>query len=352
MKYKILVVDDSALMRRVVCDIIESDEKFQVTDTCGDGQTAYEKISSNVFDAVILDIVLPKMNGLQLLAKMQQDGISYPVIAISSALKEDAETTILAMERGAFDFVVKPYGYSPADKQVFHDRILEVLRQAVNAPVVHVAPKIPVRQEKPPVVPIRATRNPQCNQEIIALACSTGGPQALHELIPMLPADLAAPIVIVQHMPAGFTYSLAERLNMKSQVKVKEAVDKEELQPGVVYLAPGGRHMEISENTSHRACIKIQDDPPVNSLRPCADVMYKSLVNSSYQRVICVVLTGMGADGLEGIRALQKRKATYVITESQTSCTVYGMPKAVEQAKLADETVPIHKIANAIVARL
>ena len=189
-------------------------------------------------------------------------------------------------------------------------------------------------------------------KKIIALACSTGGPQALHEFIPMLPKNIGVPVVIVQHMPAGFTYSLANRLNIKSEVEVKEAEDQEVLRPGVVYIAPGGRHLEVTENRNREACIKIQDNPPVNSLRPCADVMYRSLEHSSYGEVICVVLTGMGADGLEGIRSLQKKKKTYVISESQTSCTVYGMPRAIEQAGIADETVPIHKVANAIVEKL
>lgn len=188
--------------------------------------------------------------------------------------------------------------------------------------------------------------------ELIAVACSTGGPQALYTMIPMLPKEIGVPIVIVQHMPSGFTAALAERLNQLSHLHVKEAEDGDVLQNGWVYVAPGGKHMEIVENLKKQPCVHISRRPPVNSLRPCADVMYESLINTSYQDVLCVVLTGMGSDGTRGIQELKKHKRLHVITESQESCVVYGMPKSLDQKGLADETFPIQSISEAIMKRL
>ncbi len=191
------------------------------------------------------------------------------------------------------------------------------------------------------------TTSTMAGKKLIALACSTGGPQALHVLLPMLPAHIGAPMVIVQHMPNGFTASLAERLNTKSAVTVKEAEDQEELLMDHVYIAPGGRHLEVVESGG-KQIFRVFDDPPVNNLRPCADVMYESLRSSSYDQILCVVLTGMGADGSAGIASLGQKKPIYVITQSEETCVVYGMPKATDKLGLSNESLPLEHIANAI----
>jgi len=196
------------------------------------------------------------------------------------------------------------------------------------------------------------TIKPVKGKKLIALACSTGGPQALHTFVPMLPAALPVPLVLVQHMPEGFTASLAARLDQISSINVKEAEEGEFFKPGCVYITPGGKHMEICENASHEAYCHLNDGPPVNSLKPCADVMYKSLANSSFEEVICIVLTGMGADGSEGIEYLSKFKKTYVISQEASTCVVYGMPKAVEQRGLSDEVVPLKQVADSIKKKL
>jgi len=381
--YKVLVVDDSALMRKIICDIINEDKDFHVVDISADGEDTYNKIKNNVYDMVILDMVLPKMTGLQVLTKLYQENVKANVILVSSSLKEDAESTVLAMERGALDFVVKPYRSTPESRVEFRDRLLSSLR-AVARGSVGKRSSFPERPAATRTVPTANTAeqprkaasvaspvatggtvkasngmfgvaNPPRvikGKKLIALACSTGGPQALHTFVPMLPATLMYPVVLVQHMPEGFTASLAKRLDQISQIKVKEAEQGEYLEPGCVYIAPGGRHLEIYENANHEAYCHINDMPPVNSLRPCADVMYQSLAETSYEEIICVVLTGMGADGSDGIEYLKKYRSTYVISEDASTCVVYGMPKSVEQRGLSQEVVPLQQVAGSIIRKL
>ena len=185
-------------------------------------------------------------------------------------------------------------------------------------------------------------------KKIVALACSTGGPKSLQQVIPMLPAKLDAGVVLVQHMPAGFTASLAARLNEMSDINVKEGADGDVIQKGWVYIAPGGKHIEVVKKASEYV-IKLNDEPPIDGLRPCANVMYKSLVQCNYDEITCVVLTGMGADGTEGIKTLSaSHKKIHVIAQDEDSCVVYGMPKAIAQTGLVDEVVPLNKIAETI----
>ena len=187
---------------------------------------------------------------------------------------------------------------------------------------------------------------------IIALACSTGGPQALHTLIPMLPEHLGVPMVVLQHMPSGFTNSLAERVDNMSKIKVKEATNGELLLPDVVYIAQGGKHFEVDTDRSGNLISKVYDGPPINNLRPNADVMYKSLIDTNIDKVLCVVLTGMGSDGAKGIEALKEKKEIYCITQNEETCVVYGMPRAVELNGLSDASVPLNKIAQTISKKL
>lgn len=187
---------------------------------------------------------------------------------------------------------------------------------------------------------------------IIALACSTGGPQALHTLIPMLPEHLGVPMVVLQHMPSGFTNSLAERVDNMSKIKVKEATNGELLLPDVAYIAQGGKHFEVDTDRSGNLISKVYDGPPINNLRPNADVMYKSLIDTNIDKVLCVVLTGMGSDGAKGIEALKEKKEIYCITQNEETCVVYGMPRAVELNGLSDASVPLNKIAQTISKKL
>ena len=417
--YKILVVDDSALMRRVICDIINADSDFRVVDVSADGEDAYNKIKNNPYDLIVLDMVLPKLTGLELLEKLYNEKFTFNAVIVSSILKEDADKTVKAMEYGALDFVVKPIRSGSDTRDVFGRQLLTSLhnvsksnafrpvtcsgsssndsksfsesRQATqdrlesvrnhleniksgsgSARTASDIEKMGVTNQSPQMSPSKSNQDQPVvaastpatpskkaptgsgvrTKKIIALACSTGGPQALHTFVPMLPASLSVPMVLVQHMPEGFTASLAARLDQISAVHVKEAEDGEFFKPGWVYITPGGKHMEICEDGSKAAYCHLDDSPPVNSLKPCADVMYKSLKDSSFDEIICVVLTGMGADGSEGIKYLNQYKKTYVISQEASTCVVYGMPKAVEQGGLSNEVAPLKSVANSIVKRL
>ena len=358
MKKNILVVDDSALMRRAICDIINTSDEYEAIDTCSDGLAAYEKIKSRSYDAVLLDINMPKMNGLELLQKLQKENIRATVVVVSSLAKEDAKITIQAMEYGAIDFMTKPQNIIEAKGVQFRQQLIQLLnsvlpvakkRNLSSSAAASAAAKAAavVSGQLGRKIPHKQVSSG--SNKLIALACSTGGPKALQSVIPFLDKNMDAPMVLVQHMPTGFTRSMAERLNELSKVTVKEAVDNEILQKGCVYVAPGGYHLEVVPVKDGTHKVHLSDAPPIGGLRPCANVMYKSLKRSKYDQIVCVVLTGMGADGTEGIRELERSKPIYVISQDEPTCIVYGMPKAVADAGLTDEVVSLTNIPKRII---
>ena len=372
MKKNILVVDDSALMRRVICDIINSDSNFQAKDTCRDGLEAYEKLKTTTYDGVVLDVNMPRMDGLQLLEKLQEDNIKANVIMVSTLTTKDAEVTILALERGAIDFVTKPTAIAEAKGEDFKKKVLEVLNAVLNS---RQFVRTPVRTTPTAARPARAgqtatagssvggpgvqdTKPAAANfkrlkatgkNKLVALACSTGGPKALQSVIPFLPKNLDAPMVLVQHMPAGFTKSMADRLNEVSPIAVKEAEDGDKLEKGQIYVAPGGKHMEVVKCVDGSHKISLNNMPAIGGLRPCANITYDSLSKSGFDEIVCVVLTGMGADGTNGILSLGHHKPIHVISQSAETCIVYGMPKAIEGSGVVDDVVPLEKVAETIV---
>ena len=352
MKKNILVVDDSALMRRVICDIINSEGTFQVVDVCRDGLEAYEKLKTKKYDGVILDVNMPRMDGLELLEKLQKDKIKATVIMVSTTTTKDAEVTILAMELGAVDFVTKPTNVIEAKGEEFKNRLLKVLSAVLKTEKYNRENRtssIPKSYSGERVTIKRSSGTAKTDNKIIALACSTGGPKALQSVIPYLPADLNAPMVLVQHMPAGFTKSMADRLNEISPIHVKEAADGDVLQKGTIYIAPGGRHMEVKKCPDGSHKIRLNDMPAIGGLRPCANITYDSLRETGYQEVVCVVLTGMGADGTNGIMSLAKSKPVRVIAQDAATSVVYGMPKAIAETGLVDEVVPLTEVAKSII---
>ena len=386
---KILIVDDSALMRRLISDIINSDNRFCVQDLATNGLEALDLIVKNrlLYDAVVLDINMPKLNGLELLEQLQKNKIKINVIMVSTLAKEGAKETIIALERGAFDFVTKPENYLDAKEEHFKNRLLEVLSVATN---VYVPSPTAVGQEEkkkseprtkasaetaqglrtrlsqksagtsqPAIVSKTPSKNTsfkphkkftgskEGKSKLIALACSTGGPKSLQQVIPKLPKNLDAPMVLVQHMPKGFTNSLALRLDEMSQVHVKEAADGDVLQKGWVYISPGGMQMRVLK-IGNVYKIATTDEPARDALKPSANIMYESLVCTNFDEITCVVLTGMGADGTVGIGTLGEHVNIHVIAQDEATSVVYGMPKAVADAKLVDEVLPLDNIADAI----
>jgi len=392
-KKNILIVDDSALMRRVESDIIRSDERFEVSDTATNGLEAFDLVTRNSkkYDAVVLDINMPKMNGIEFLEALEKQRIKQKIIIVSTLAKDGAAETIRALELGAFDYVTKPDSFVDAMSDAFKGKLLQCLRYATSLAedraidLIKSTPKVEVKktEEKPAEKPVTsvtpatpavkvptsvvspmnprailseafAPRKPHKTvsganaKRLIAIASSTGGPKALQQVICKLPKNINAPILIVQHMSEGFTKSLAARLNELSEVKVVEATGGERLEKGVVYLAKGGSQMRVVKKGSEYVIDINTQEPARNGLKPCADIMMESLANLVFDDITCVVLTGMGGDGTMGIRQLNEASNIYVIGQDEATSTVYGMPKVVYEAGLTDIVLPLNKIAEEI----
>lgn len=368
MAKKILVVDDSALMRRLVCDIISTDSRFEVADIAKNGIDALALLRISKYDAVILDVNMPRMNGLELLKELNRLGIHARVMMFSTQTKEGARETLEALEYGAIDFIQKPESVMNTGEEKFKKRFLDILSEVAKAKTVHAADSEDVfaqikansenTQNLLRNISTHARRSQKASYEIksgtrvvgekiVAIASSTGGPRALQHVIPHLPANLNAPVLLVQHMPAGFTKSLAERLNQLSAINVKEAEEGDLLEKGWVYIAPGGKHMKVGKSGAHYR-IYFSDAPTREGVRPCANYMYESLADSNFAQICCVVLTGMGADGTEGIKNLSEQKSVYVVAQDEESSAVYGMPRCIAAAGLANEILPLDNVADAI----
>ena len=354
MAKKILVVDDSALMRRVLCDIINSDERFQVVARATNGLEAFDLLSRNEYNAVVLDVNMPKMNGLELLDELRKYKIRARVMMASTDTREGAKTTLDALELGALDFIHKPDTAMECRVDTFRADMLRILDVVANS-------EYPVFESREKIVESRKTTVKMVDiakkfsskimpgSKVVAIASSTGGPKALQSVIPRLPAQLDAPVLIVQHMPKGFTASLAERLNTLSDVEVKEAAEGDELKAGTVYIAMGGMHMNVVTSPTGKQTIHYSDEPSREGVKPCANYMYESLAGSKYDKVICVVMTGMGADGTVGIKNLETKKSCHVIAQNQDTCAVYGMPKSIVNAGISDQVVALDEIAQEII---
>jgi two-component system chemotaxis response regulator CheB len=348
---KILIIDDSALMRTVLSDIINADSRFQVVDKAKDGVEGLELLKKNTYDAVVLDINMPRMDGITMLKEVQKNKIRAKIMMASTDTKEGAKITMDALDLGALDFVHKPDRASECRGEDFTRHFINTLAAVAEsrAPSSTKAFSFEDAKESRKVVElVTKSASKITGNRIVAIASSTGGPRALQAVIPKLPKNLKTPVVLVQHMPEGFTASLAERLDSLSEIKVKEAAEGDQLQPGTVYISRGGKHMHIVKNGG-KASIHYVDGPTREGVRPCANFMYESLMESDYDEVCCVVMTGMGADGTEGIKNLKTRKKVHVIGQEESTCTVYGMPKAVATAGLVDQVVKLDNIAQEII---
>lgn len=355
---KILFIDDSALMRRIFCDIINSDHRFVVEDTAADGQEGLKLVKEKCYDLILLDLMMPNMDGITFLKKLNQMQCSSKVVIFSMVAGGGTQITIEALSLGAADFITKPQTVEEIQSEKFKKLLFKIISSVVfgdetDFECSYAGETYPFRKHNRKEVPetIKVDDkiiHAQSDKRIVAIASSTGGPKALMEVLPKLPADLNAPVLVVQHMPSGFTDSLAQRLNTVSALQIQEASDGMVLKKGHVYIAKGGLHMEIKHKLhSDRICLF--DGCTREGVKPCANYMFESLANSKFQEVVCVVLTGMGADGTEGIKRLKCSKPVHVITQSKETCAVYGMPRSVDMADLTDESVPLDKVAEAII---
>jgi two-component system chemotaxis response regulator CheB len=364
---RILVVDDSAFMRKAISMMLESDPALKVVGTARDGEEGVEKVRLLKPDLVTMDIEMPRMDGLAALREIMLK-CPTPVMMISSITTEGAEATLEALELGAVDFIPKQSSYVSLDIVKIRDDLLTKIKDIVKrkhrlmamyrqrqfsrlasstaAPVA--APPATrsythVSIDRPRVVGKR-----QHPIDIIAIGSSTGGPPALQKVIPALPGNLPVGVVIAQHMPPMFTKSLADRLNGLSKVSVREAVDGETLEPATVLIAPGGQHLTVKKRGT-KALIRVSPEPKETLYHPCVDVLFNSVADEFARATMGVMLTGMGSNGLVGARNLKERGGV-LIAQNEESCVVYGMPRAVIEANLADHITSIDTVSDELLS--
>ncbi|HHV61029.1 MAG TPA: chemotaxis response regulator protein-glutamate methylesterase [Firmicutes bacterium] len=349
-KIRVLIADDSAFMRKVISKMVASDPDMEVVATARDGGDALDKIKALLPDVVTLDVQMPKVDGLTAL-KLIMSEVPTPVVMLSSLTQENAEITMEALRLGAVDFVPKPSGTISLDIEKVRDQLLAKIRIARRAKLFPDRMRRSLRAQAggPGRVAARGlivTPGPvgSAPENLVVIGSSTGGPGALQEVIPRLPGDLDAGVLVVQHMPPGFTKSLAMRLDEISPLSIKEGEDGEPISRGKVIVAPGGMHMVVEPDRT----IALNGGPPLHGVRPAIDITLESAVPVFGRRIVGVILTGMGMDGARGMAMLKKSGGKTIVQDEETS-VVYGMPRAVVEMGNADRIVPLDNVADAII---
>lgn len=346
---KVLVVDDSAFMRKAISTMLDKDPGIKVVGTARDGAEGLDMVRKLDPDVVTMDIEMPKMDGLTALRHIMMES-PRPVLMVSSLTTEGAEATLKALELGAVDFIPKQLSKVSLDIIKIEKDLIARVKTVAARKMRHTAP---VRAARPTATPARKTApvpSGRPKRDVVAIGVSTGGPPVVQKILSSLPADFPASIVIAQHMPAAFTGPFAKRLDGVSKISVKEAEPGDILKPGHAFVAPGGRHIVLDQKVS-RVDVVVTDDPSGELYKPSANVMISSVAEAVGRRGLGVILTGMGADGCEGVRDL-KAKGGRAIAQSDSTCVVYGMPKAIVDENLADEIVDLDDLADSIIANL
>ena len=348
---RVLVIDDSAFMRKSLSLLLESDPDIKVIATARDGQDGIDKIRQLKPDIVTLDIEMPRMDGLTALRIIMKE-CPLPILMVSSMTTEGAEATIKGMELGAVDFIPKQLSYVSLDIVKIKDDLLAKVHAIYRSRCLRSRfsrLQTPQPSVEPPAVPSFITpqpwdgTSPGIDFTMVAIGVSTGGPFALHAFIPKIPKIFPKGIVIVQHMPPKFTKSLADRLNNLSELTVKEAEEGDIIQPGVALVAPGGLHLTFKKNGKDSVTVHLSEEPVSSLHRPSVDVMMVSAAEVFGSRVLGIIMTGMGKDGLEGLKLI-KQKNGFVIAQNEETCVVYGMPRAAVEAGLSDIVAPLEQI--------
>lgn len=349
---KVLIVDDTVVYRKIVTDALTQLPEVEVVGTAHNGKAAMFKIKTLAPDLLTLDIEMPEMNGLEVLQRLRAEAPQVGVIMLSTLTQEGGAMTMRALELGAFDFIPKPQSGTMAENR-------EAIKATLGPMIKAFARSRRIRScltslpRRDPAIathrqaPARLVTTPG-NSAIIAIGISTGGPNALARMLPRLPGDIGVPIVIVQHMPPMFTQSLANSLNLKCAIEVREATSGDRLLPNLALIAPGGKQMKIvaGPDGSHRV-IKIADDPPVNNCKPSVDYLFRSVADHFVGRATGVIMTGMGSDGAQGLK-LMKHNGAFIIAQDESTCVVFGMPKEPIESGIVDVVAPLDGIAEAI----
>ena len=376
MAIKVLVVDDSSFFRRRLTEILTKDGDIELVDTAVNGREAVDKALALKPDVITMDVEMPVLDGISAVRQiMQQQRI--PILMFSSLTHEGAKATLDALEAGAVDFLPKKFEDIARDKdeagQLLRDRVRAVARKRQLGRPMFSSSAIPRTESVTSRLTERSSltrssfERPKLNERVapassrfapsgrsyklVAIGTSTGGPVALQRIITALPANFPLPIVLIQHMPAAFTGAFAQRLNSLSKVEVCEAKDNDVLRPGVAYLAPGGKQMLI-EGSDRDARLRIkEDDSPRITFKPSVDITFATAAKTFSDKVLAIVLTGMGADGREGARLL-KQQGARIWAQDEASCVVYGMPQAIAAAGLMDQEVGLNDVAAKLIAEV
>jgi two-component system chemotaxis response regulator CheB len=349
-KVRVLIVDDSAFMRKAIRRMLSGAHDIEVVDTAADGREALAKVGELRPDIVTLDVKMAGMDGITALEHIMRE-YATPVIMLSSLTQEGADVTLKALELGAVDFIDKTRAESPMDITLLASELVAKVRavagvdiEKVRATLSEAVAAIP-EQPRTPASP--GDRFPGSTRvDVVALGTSTGGPPALHALIPKLPRNFPCGMIVVQHMPVGFTRTLAERLNTQSQLNVVEAAEGDEVRPGKVLIAPAGRHVKLRRSNG-RYLIHLDGEPSDSPHKPSVDVMMASVAKACGRKSLGVLLTGMGNDGAKGMKAI-KEAGGRTLAESEETCIIYGMPKSAVEEGAVDKVVPLHRMAAEI----
>ncbi|MDP7015619.1 MAG: chemotaxis response regulator protein-glutamate methylesterase [Pirellulaceae bacterium] len=339
-----LVVDDSAIYRKVVRGVLESIPNVEVVGVAQNGKIALTKLARIPdIDLITLDIEMPELDGLGLLGELRAQQSPVKAIMLSSLTSRGAEATTKALALGAFDFALKPAAGQIEQNIADLREQLAICIQAIGESLHHA--------DRPAALPAAVAEKRESGEspvdvDVVGIGISTGGPAALMKMLPQLPQDLGAGVLIVQHMPPQFTRTLADDLNQRCKCEVREAVDGDRVEPGVVLIAPGGQQMRVARRGAHRV-VEITDDPPINCCKPAADYLFRSLAQSYGRRALGIIMTGMGSDGAEGLR-LMKAAGSRIVAQDEESCVVFGMPSKPVAEGIVDFVCPLDHIANRI----
>ena len=332
---RVLIVDDSAFMRKRISDILNLDSEIEVLDCAKTGTDAIKKVVKMKPDVITLDLAMPDIDGLTALTYIMNE-VPTPVVIISANAAQGGQNALKALELGAVEIVNKPSGEISLDIEIVDQEIIRKVKSASKVDVKKVRAVFNMFKNIAPAVRPKA---PSGLSKIVAIGASTGGPKAIKEILPYFSADIPAAFLFVQHMPAGFTRSMAERLNWLTKIDLKEAEDGDIIKAGHGYIAPGDYHMVV-EMQSDDVVIRLNEDQKVNRVRPSITVMMDSVVNVFGAKTIGVLLTGMGQDGVAGMRNI-KNAGGITLAEDESSCVVYGMPRVAIEAGIIDKVLPI-----------
>ena len=354
---RVMVVDDTVLYRKIVSDALATLPGVEVVGSAHNGKAAITKLASLKPDLLTLDIEMPEMNGIEVLDHIQRHTPQIGAIMLSTLTHEGGVMTMKALELGAFDFIPKPQSGTMAEnRKKIESAIAPMIRAFQRSYLTRRKLKLVARpghtvsHRKIAAAASRPLRTPlnRSKAEIVVIGISTGGPNALAKMLPMIPKDIGVPILIVQHMPPMFTQSLANSLAAKCSIAVREARQGEPILPNTALIAPGGKQMKIIAGADGKTrVVKITDDPPENSCKPSVDYLFRSVAHHYVGRATGVIMTGMGSDGTQGLKLMKKNGAT-IIAQNEASCVVFGMPKEAAESGLADAVLPLDQIAEMI----